>query len=302
MDVIGNNIANVNTIGFKASRTIFQDVFSQTVQMGSSNQAVEWGSGGTNPIQIGLGVRLATIDVLHGPAPMQRTDRGLDMMINDDGYFVVGMPSLLHEDPFAPDVDDGRRFDYMYTRAGDFRLDNDGYLVTSGGYYVLGYAMVPMDAPAPDGTLIDMETYDPEVDGPIFWQRDPDGTGGPLAIKVDDDQVGIAVDADGVVSIIQDNRRIPIFQIAIAMFANNEGLERSGNSLYREGTSSGQAQIGVAGENGSGSVSSGGLEMSNVDLATEFTDMIVTQRGFQANSRIITVSDTMLEELVNLKR
>jgi len=299
MDVIGNNIANVNTIGYKASRTIFQDVFSQTVQSGSSNQAIEFGSGGTNPIQIGLGVRLATIDVLHGPAPMQRTDRALDMMINDDGYFIVGLPNVYHEAPFDPEVDDGTRFDYLFTRAGDFRLDNDGYLVTSSGYYVLGFAIIPeIDGGGP----VDWDTYDPETDGAIFWVRDPEATGGPMAIKLDDDQVGVSVDADGFVKVIQNNRSIPIFQLALAMFANNEGLEKTGNSLYRQGTSSGEAQIGVAGDPGYGTISSGGLEMSNVDLASEFTDMIVTQRGFQANSRIITVSDTMLEELVNLKR
>jgi len=310
MDVIGNNIANVNTIGFKASRTIFQDVFSQTVQMGSGNMAAEWGSGGTNAIQIGLGVRLSTIDVLHGPAPMQRTDRALDMMINDDGYFIVGMPSALHEDPFGidPDADpaDIARFDYLYTRAGDFRLDNEGYLVTSTGHYVMGFAVSPyvIDDPGPPPTYeeINIEDYNPDVHGPIFWMTNREDDPFPMAIKVDDEQVGLMVDADGMVSVIQNERRVTIFQLAIANFANVEGLERVGNSKYREGTSSGTAQIGVAGENGTGTVSSGGLEMSNVDLATEFTDMIVTQRGFQANSRIITVSDTMLEELVNLKR
>jgi len=305
MDVIGNNIANVNTIGFKASRTIFQDVFSQTVQMGSANQSADWGSGGTNPIQIGLGVRLATIDVLHGPAPMQRTDRALDMMINDDGYFVVGMPSELHDAPFNPEADDGvLRFNYLFTRAGDFRLDNDGFLVTSTGYYVLGFKMLAY-AVDDEGEPADTPMTEDELaawTGRINWVPDKYDPQGPMAVKVDDNQVGIAVDSDGVVSIIQENRRLPIFQLAISMFANNEGLERTGNSLYRQGTSSGEAQIGVAGDNGSGSVSSGGLEMSNVDLASEFTDMIVTQRGFQANSRIITVSDTMLEELVNLKR
>ena len=86
------------------------------------------------------------------------------------------------------------------------------------------------------------------------------------------------------------------------MFANVAGLEKAGNSLYRETTSSGEHKWGLALEDGAGRVNGGGLEMSNVDLASEFTDMIVTQRGFQANSRIITVSDSMLEELVNLKR
>jgi len=291
-------------------------------------------------------VRLSTIDVLHGPAPMQRTDRALDMMINDDGYFVVGVPNPLHPDPFGLAEDafdlgnyegggwetqyedaDGNlipRFSYLYTRAGDFKMDNDGYLVTSHGYYVLGYKVLPFSYDDGVFTLIDdIVGYNPEAEGngPVFWRSeltdwifkytDEDGNlvpdendprPFPKAIKLEDEQVGFAVDSDGMINIIQDNRRIPIFQLTLSMFANPEGLEKVGNSLYRESPSSGQSNLTIAKNMGAGSVSGGGLEMSNVDLASEFTDMIVTQRGFQANSRIITVSDTMLEELVNLKR
>ena len=342
MDVIGNNIANVNTIGYKGARTVFQDVFSQTAQSGSSNQALNFGMGGTNPIQIGLGVRLSTIDVLHGPAPMQRTDRALDMMINDDGYFVVGMPNPLHPAPFGAvedimdddtiyiNEDTGEiipKFTYLYTRAGDFKMDNDGYLVTSHGYYVLGYNVLPFtfDPEAGDaGEFSDPLTEEEFADAmergdAIFWRselthwlyvhkdlepgEDPEWPRPePKAIKMADDQVGFAVDNNGMINIIEGNRRRPIAQLTIGMFANPEGLEKVGNSLYREGNSSGSANLTIAGNMGAGTVSGGGLEMSNVDLASEFTDMIVTQRGFQANSRIITVSDTMLEELVNLKR
>jgi len=335
MDVIGNNIANVNTIGYKAARTIFQDVFSQTAQSGSANQSLNFGMGGTNPIQIGLGVRLSTIDVLHGPAPMQRTDRALDMMINDDGYFVVGAPNPRHPDPFglAEDFDpdeifldeDGMpitRFTYLFTRAGDFKMDNDGFLVTSHGYYVLGFDVFPF-------TYEDGEFSDPldaeglaaamEAGQAIFWRSElthwlyensdlEDGEDPtfprpePKPIQMRDDQVGFAVDNNGMINIIEENRRRPIAQLTLAMFVNPEGLEKVGNSLYRQGNSSGEANMTIAGNHGAGTVAGGGLEMSNVDLASEFTDMIVTQRGFQANSRIITVSDTMLEELVNLKR
>ena len=316
MDVIGNNIANVNTIGYKSSRVIFQDIFCQTLQTGSTNQSVNFGLGGTNPIQVGLGARLASIDVLHTPAPMQRTDRALDMMINDDGYFVVGIPNPAHPDPFglddAIDPDDTiPRFTYMYTRAGDFKLDNEGYLVSSHGYYVMGYEMSPYDQ---DGAPItDMDAHTGKVfyrsDWDIWWDdnkdlepEDREPMPNPMAIKIESDQVGFAVNIDGIVSIIQDNRELPIFQLTLAMFSNPEGLLKAGNSLYRESSSSGASNLTIAKNYGAGTVSSGGLEMSNVDLASEFTDMIVTQRGFQANSRIITVSDTMLEELVNLKR
>ena len=339
MDVIGNNIANVNTIGYKGARTVFQDVFSQTAQSGSANQALNFGMGGTNPIQIGLGVRLSTIDVLHGPAPMQRTDRPLDMMINDDGYFVVGMPNPLHPAPFSPiddiladeviyiDEETGAaipRFTYLYTRAGDFKMDNDGYLVTSHGYYVLGYSVLPFIYDDAEGfsdplTEDELAAHNAEIDGPLFWRSElthwqyvnQDLQPGeepewprpePKAIRLADNQVGFAVDNNGMINIIEENIRRPIAQLTIGMFANPEGLEKVGNSLYREGNSSGAANLTIARNYGAGTVSGGGLEMSNVDLAAEFTDMIVTQRGFQANSRIITVSDTMLEELVNLKR
>jgi len=113
---------------------------------------------------------------------------------------------------------------------------------------------------------------------------------------------GFSVATNGDVSVILGNRKVVIGQIALAMFANPAGLEKAGNSLYRESASSGPVIETEAFLDGAGAIDGGGLEMSNVDIANEFTDMIVTQRGFQANSRIITVSDTMLEELVNLKR
>ena len=133
--------------------------------------------------------------------------------------------------------------------------------------------------------LADPDAWDEETDGQAYA-----------------DLLGFTVGKNGEVTVIANNRKLTISKLSVAMFANASGLEKAGNSLYRETSSSGRAEIGEAYLNGAGTIEGGGLEMSNVDLATEFTDMIVTQRGFQANSRIITVSDTMLEELVNLKR
>ena len=367
MDVIGNNIANVNTTGYKASRVIFQDVFSQTLSGGMANIGPV---GGTNPMQIGLGIRLSSVDVLHNFAPFQRTDKETDMMINGEGFFMVR-----NEDNTG----------YYYTRAGNFYVDNEGYLVTGQGLYVAGYssALIPYVVRPPIAGVGD----DPEEPGyvaaqpPILgfrpataedlllfpdimtnlpgtetfgeglarirltgfrpdfsdfaamypedaedWPEWDVATQGPiedatpeeiaehyrewLTTLVMDDVfpmeefplVGFAVGDDGSVSVMVNNRKVVISQVAVAMFANPAGLDKAGNSLYRETASSGRAEAGTAYYNGAGSISGGGLEMSNVDLASEFTDMIVTQRGFQANSRIITVSDTMLEELVNLKR
>ncbi|MGI6225033.1 MAG: flagellar hook-basal body complex protein, partial [Peptococcales bacterium] len=119
MDVIGNNIANVNTPGFKKSRTVFQEMLNQTVRGASSPQG---NRGGTNPIQIGLGVNLGSIDVIHAPGSPQSTGKTLDMAIEGEGYFVVGEGSNRY-----------------YTRAGNFDFDGSNNLITSNGHYVLGW-------------------------------------------------------------------------------------------------------------------------------------------------------------------
>jgi len=344
MDVIGNNIANVNTTGYKTSRVIFQDIFSQTAKGGTASTPA-LGVGGTNPLQIGLGVILSSVDVMHTPAPTQRTDNPFDTMIGGDGYFIVQGPEGLY-----------------YTRAGNFKADDQGYLVTTDGYFVMGYSCHPRielvpnsylaDGVTPNtddqtvkyGVVIDKGTYDAATDtwtpvgvwdpeyltadvmydksqlsriqlkaynvgaypgAPDDWTLDTttfadwdETTDGPLMDSLE----GFSVGQNGDITIIADNRKVTISKMAVAMFANPGGLEKAGNSLYRETSSSGRAENTEAYQNGAGTIIGGGLEMSNVDLATEFTDMIVTQRGFQANSRVITVSDTLLEELVNLKR
>ena len=334
MDVIGNNIANVNTIGFKSSRVMFQDVFSQTANLGSANTGPV---GGTNPIQIGLGMRLSTVDVIHTASAIQRTENPLDVMINGDGMIVVEGPDGVY-----------------FTRAGNFAIDDEGYVVTSHGYYVLGFVSTealdldgwPEDPNDPESMFPNLmalrdgledvnstdrvSDMDPElarrimhpnnfddVDGNdveltrlrlrTYWIVDPE-TGEYILQEPDDPEselrqlVGFSVGADGTVSVLFNNINTPIAQLAVAVFSNYNGLEKAGSSLYRETRSSGEAIITEARDQGAGEYLGGGLEMSNVDLSAEFTDMIVTQRGFQANSRIITVSDTMLEELVNLKR
>ena len=328
MDVIGNNISNVNTVGYKASRTVFQDIFSQAVRSGTANSPI---SGGTNPTQIGLGVKLSAIDVLHTPAPIARTDNPFDMMVEGDGMFIMGKPILDPENPDDPTI---IGFTYTYTRAGNFYLDNEGYLVNSDGLYVMGYAagLVFGDNDETDdietvwvtnssaelGQLEDHDDnviYDPltrtitiedhtKLDRIRLRVPDPEADEGydPKDPTTFVDLLGFSVGQDGSISVIIDDTKTVIAKLSIAMFSNFGGLEKAGNSLYRQTPSSGDAIFTESQTNGAGKVLGGGLEMSNVDLASEFTDMIVTQRGFQANSRVITVSDTFLEELVNLKR
>ncbi|MFT9495005.1 flagellar hook protein FlgE [Anaerosolibacter sp.] len=122
MDVIGNNIANVNTVGYKAGRVTFQEVFSQTIKGASAAQG---GRGGTNPHQIGLGISVASIDTIHTRGSVERTDVPTDVMINGDGFFMVSNdPNFLNR---------------SYTRAGNFYVDAAGNLNTAEGYRVLGY-------------------------------------------------------------------------------------------------------------------------------------------------------------------
>lgn len=261
MDVIGNNIANVNTVGFKYSRTVFEDLYSQTL---SGASAATTTRGGTNPLQVGLGVTLGSIDVVHTQSAAEYTGRPLDTMLGGDGFFVIKKGTQ-----------------ELYTRAGNFYTDAKDMLVTSDGSYVQAYKCDPATG-------------------------DLGGTSVPMPqVEIDEDKYSyVEIDDKGyVVGVLRTTGAIEyIARLQVATFSNNEGLAKVGGNYYRETTNSGLPNKGVAGEDGIDILCPGALEMSNVDLAQQFTDMIVTQRGFQANSRTITVSDTMLEELINLKR
>ncbi|OIK15288.1 flagellar basal body rod protein FlgG [Bacillus sp. MUM 13] len=249
LDVIGNNIANVNTYGFKKGRTVFKDMVSQTMQ-GASGPSSATGKGGINPKQVGLGAQMSAIDTIDTQGSMQTTGRTLDLAISGDGYFTV--------------YTGGSNSEQFYTRAGNFYLDKDGYIVNSDGLYLKGANGV---------------------------------------IQILPGAKDITIGKDGTVSYTNSAGTLtPAGQIEMAKFSNPGGLSKAGNNLFKDTNNSGAPVPGASGTNGLGSIESGMLEMSNVDLSEEFTDMIVAQRGFQANTRIITTSDQILEELVNLKR
>ncbi|MET3505035.1 flagellar basal body rod protein FlgG [Halalkalibacter oceani] len=263
LDVIGNNIANVNTFGFKKGRTTFQDLVSQ--QLAGATAPDGNNSGGVNARQVGLGMQLASIDTLHTQGSLQNTNRELDLGISGDGYFVVSDGDTL-----------------FYTRAGNFYLDSEGNLVNSQGLQVR------------------------QVD-------DEDSIGNPINFadllgEDRDDWIdyieSFSIGADGSINIINSDGELEDIdaQIALAKFSNSEGLQKAGNNLYTVSANSGDPRYYAPGTNGAGELVAGTLEMSNVDLSEEFTEMIVAQRGFQANTRIITTSDEILQELVNLKR
>lgn len=483
MDVIGNNIANVNTVGYKASRATFQEMLSQTLQAATIDPS--GARGGTNPMQVGRGVRLGSIDVRHTQGNTQSTGYVTDLAIDGDGFFVLGSGESR-----------------MYTRAGIFGLDGEGNLISLvNGLKVYGYmpnaqgeidtsaTMQPiriassatidakatnqvvfggnldaryeygaqevrifqvydsqgqqhtvrltlkrLDTPAPSNEwgwsaewliegsrvrsdlvkdsgsqithnvtysvvengsnlqLVVSGTTDPvatSTDGvvwttgttspPLQFQfagalahgdevnvtleqgqlvftatRDLSSAGGKgniefsedgsyrgvsgnvitfqpanankLTIELDFSQFtqyadtfsGKVLSQNGYTSgsldsfLIDQNGTIigsfsngltkELGRLALATFRNPAGLLRTGSTMFVPTANSGEANPGAAGEPGFGQIAPSSLEMSNVDLAEEFTEMIITQRGFQANSRIITTSDEMLQELVNLKR
>lgn len=455
MDVIGNNISNVNTPGYKKSRVTFQDMLSQTLR-GASNPTS--GKAGTNPMQIGLGMSISSIDVIHTPGSPQSTGKNTDLAIEGEGFFILR---------------DGDN--EYYTRAGNFDFDtNRNFYCTSNGLMVEGYVLdpdtgklkesreplnlaqfsscnpkatsfadyakninsneticgvpdenkaightngtdtvielekpimeinglpasaiidyttgkitIPASEPTPGAdysvdityadyqrtmvvhdslgnthemitqflktadntwdvqTICDFDASDgktPEATGQGVLTFNTDGTfkdctvsglalspqgADPMNITLDFSKLtqyakdytvvpfsengyaagnldDTSVDTSGVITGTYSNgEKMQLAQIATATFANPAGLSKMGSNLFQESNNSGIPDVGKPCQGGRGSIKPESLEMSNVDLSQEFVDMIVTQRGFQANSRIITTSDSMLEELVNLKR
>lgn len=251
MDVVANNIANVSTTGFKASRVRFADMLYQTISAGSAAGDT---LGSINPNQIGLGVRVAGIDNSMTQGALRATGNPLDIAIEGEGFFAL---------------DDGAG-NILYTRDGAFGLDAQGRLVNPGnGMFV--------QAVGGGEITIDVKQY------------------ASFSIGADGRIIGTLADGSGTEEIAQ---------IGLTTFSNPAGLLKAGDNLWKPSAASGEATEGAPNDpaNGSGALRSGVLEGSNVDLAQEFTNMIQAQRGFQATSRVVSASDELLQDLVNLKR
>jgi len=259
LDVTANDIANVNTIGYKSARTTFKDSLTQLQRSASGATGA---NGGTNSAQVGLGVSLGSIDNLMTGGALQTTGNALDVAIQGEGFFRVAQTTP----PAVPGVNA-----IQYTRAGNFTTNEQGYLLTQEGYYVVG-----KNAPGGADQLIQIQ---------------PGGT-------------NVAIAQDGSVSYIPagGGARVTAGFLSVALFQNPAGLERASGNRWMSSANSGAEQADVAGQGGRGLSTAGTIEMSNVDLAQTFTNMITAQRGFQANSRVISTSDEMLQDLVNLKR
>ncbi|MGX7681061.1 flagellar hook-basal body complex protein [Jatrophihabitans sp. DSM 45814] len=248
LDIASNNIANVNTTGFKSSSSVFESTLSQTIAGAGAPNATQ---GGTNPLQVGLGVSLGATESNFTQGSNQYTGRTSDLLINGDGFFQVKNDGQLN-----------------YTRAGSFQLDKTGHLTAPDGSILQSAAGGDLDLSA-----LNSGTY-------VSWNISSDG-------------VVNGVDATGTTTALGT--------IAVATFVNPGGLAAAGDTQYQETANSGLAQVGAPNSGGRGSLTPGYLEMSNVDLAGELTNLIISERGFQANSRVITTSDEVLQTLVNMK-
>lgn len=298
MDTIGNNVANVNTFGYKASRATFQDSIYQTMSAASNGGEI---FGGKNASQVGYGSKIASIDLMFAQGSYAPTDSPTDCMIDGGGFFIVGPKGS----PIAKNEETGIVADLgnvSVSRLGDFKFDGKGYLVDSNGYHVYGYSRadnVQLDVNAPKLADEDKTTLKP-----ITIPKDPAAAAEVANVN------SIRIDSSGtIIGIVEvkngdkiESKTIEIGQIVLANMTNQNGLEKSKGPYYRAMSNIGTIVAGVPGQKGTGQIMSSGLEMANVDLAKEFSEMITTQRGFQANTRIITVSDEMLQELLSMKR
>lgn len=273
MNVVANNLANVNTLAFKGSRALFQDVLSQTFQAPTQSTAL---SGGSNGIQIGLGVSLGTVTSLFTQGSLQSTGVPTDLAIEGEGFLVV-------RDPAAPAG--GGTF---YTRAGAFSLDSNGYLIDGAGFRVQGYQVPDQSAPT----------------SPVAGDPIQDLLIAPDATQTSP-MIDFVIESNGRVLLhLEDGSIVQAAFITMNNFSNPQGMLKVGRNHFEETPASSVQFTGyqAPGSVGMGKLRSGFLELSNVDLGREFTDMIRSQRGLQANSRTITTSDEILQELINLKR
>lgn len=266
LEVIGDNIANVNTTAYKASEAKYADSFSNILQRSSPSSA---SSGNVPTMGVGNGVVLSAINTNFNQGSLASTGKGTDLGISGNGFFRV--KNSLDSSEYA-------------TRAGDFRWDDQGFLVTAKGYRVQGATGAAL------GTVGDIQLATP----PVGAERQ-----------------SVSIDKTGkVIEFYSDGTSVTSNQVLLQNYTDPSALVREGDNLYSgmlaAGPTGGSTTLSVTanipGASGLGTIQSGTLELSNVDLTDQFANLITTQRSFQAGSRLVTVSDSVLEDIVNLKQ
>jgi len=259
MDVIGNNIANANTTGFKSSNADFSESFMQVARAATTNDPVDLG--------VGLGAQVASTETNFNQGAFQTTNVPTDMGINGSGFFAV---QSVNGD------------DYV-TRNGEFVEDSNGYLRTTDGNFLMGVT----GATAPASPTAGFPTQKIQI---------------PTTVASGSSVVSFSVDPTGTITVTgADGTTQTAGYITLQNYSNPNGLTDVGNSLYTYGAAAGTNQYYQADSDGVGTIQTGVLESSNVDLSTEFANMIIAQRGFEASARVITVSDNMLQTVTDLK-
>ena len=344
LNVVGNNVANVNTYGYKAGRVTFKESIYSTQSAGSASTDV---TGGTNPNQIGYGSSGGTIDLDMSTQALESTGMATDVAIQGDGFFLLGPKS---------GVDAANLNSLMFSRVGNFKIDDDGYLTDGAGNIVYGFVTVNDDGKGGQNTTQGTDPCD-KVSTQLVPIRLPmahtgDSQNAPPTIKPGaavypgvDNATGLntdityatgtndgatdkcikyenlQIDSSGKVTCTNSmtNDIVTIGYIALGSVTNPAGMTHTDGPYYQAtdsagdisistpkssvtgGLNNGKSDIDLLANSGTG-VKSGFLEQSGTDLAQEFANMIIYQRGYQANTRIVTVTDTMLEELINMKR
>ncbi|WP_443749667.1 flagellar basal-body rod protein FlgG [Asticcacaulis solisilvae] len=245
VEVISNNIANMNTVGFKKQRAEFQDLLYDNVErMGA--QSSDSGTVVPTGIQIGAGVKTGSVYRILTQGSPTLTDNPYDVAIEGKGYFQITMPSG----------------ETAYTRAGNFALDDQGRLVTQDGYLV------------------------------------------QPAITIPQNNTGVTISKSGQVQVTTAGSSAPtvVGQLQLATFYNEPGLEAIGDNLFMQSGSSGAPNIANPGDTGFGTLMQNYVESSNVDAVSEITALIVAQRAYEMNSKVITTADDMLQTTSQLAR
>jgi flagellar basal-body rod protein FlgG len=242
IDVIANNLANVNTVGFKKSRTDFQDLMYQTISQAGSRTS----TGGQVPvgIQIGMGTMPVGVHKIFMQGEFNETKNELDLAVEGRGFYKV----ISNEEE-------------LYTRAGNFKLDADRNIVTTNGDKLQPEMTIPANT----------VNIDIDVDGTVTV-FDPEGTGTSLGA------------------------------IELYSFPNPAGLFSRGHNLYRATDASGEAVSGTPGSDGLGTIIQGFIEISNVDVVQEMVQMIMAQRAYEMNSKVIKTADNMMSIVNSIAR
>lgn len=347
LTVVGNNVANVNTYGYKPGRVTFKESIYSTQAAGSDGTET---LGGTNPRQTGYGCSVGTIDLDMSTVNMESTGNARDAGIQGDGFFILGDKNGVGLGPYNS---------LMLSKVGDFRVDPNGYITDGYGNIVYGFATCNgTTTTEDDGTVTITKEGDAGLTGeaistqlvPLRLPLAAQAADAPTGAQVGDaifpgvnDATGentygayesnppisynsLSIGADGKITCNNDKTGdvVVVGYIALATVTNPSGLTHTEGPYYKAMEGSGDMSIfapngSLAGQylnnadaddgtvetmlgEGGPALLPGFLEASGTDLATEFSNMIIYQRGYQANTRIVTVTDTMLEELVNMKR